>query len=40
MEELELSGIIVEPNVGGGVPKEKVERSVRLFAQEVVPRLR
>jgi alkanesulfonate monooxygenase SsuD/methylene tetrahydromethanopterin reductase-like flavin-dependent oxidoreductase (luciferase family) len=40
MEELELTGIIVEPNVGAGVPKEKVERSVRLLAQEVVPRLR
>lgn len=39
-DELELSGIIVEPNVGGGVPREKVERSVRLFAEEVVPRLR
>jgi alkanesulfonate monooxygenase SsuD/methylene tetrahydromethanopterin reductase-like flavin-dependent oxidoreductase (luciferase family) len=39
-EVLGLSGVIMEPNVGGHVPPELVFRSVRLFAEEVVPRLR
>jgi alkanesulfonate monooxygenase SsuD/methylene tetrahydromethanopterin reductase-like flavin-dependent oxidoreductase (luciferase family) len=39
-EELGLSGVIIEPNVGGYIPQELVFKSVRLFAQEVVPRLR
>lgn len=39
-QALRLSGIIVEPNVGGGMPSELVARSMLLFAQEVAPRLR
>jgi alkanesulfonate monooxygenase SsuD/methylene tetrahydromethanopterin reductase-like flavin-dependent oxidoreductase (luciferase family) len=39
-QALGLSGIIVEPNVGGGMSSELVTRSMRLFAQEVVPHLR
>jgi alkanesulfonate monooxygenase SsuD/methylene tetrahydromethanopterin reductase-like flavin-dependent oxidoreductase (luciferase family) len=37
---LGLSGVIIEPNVGGHIPPELVFRSVRLFAQDVVPQLR
>jgi alkanesulfonate monooxygenase SsuD/methylene tetrahydromethanopterin reductase-like flavin-dependent oxidoreductase (luciferase family) len=37
---LGLSGIILEPNVGGYIPRQLVFRSVRLFAEEVAPRLR
>jgi alkanesulfonate monooxygenase SsuD/methylene tetrahydromethanopterin reductase-like flavin-dependent oxidoreductase (luciferase family) len=37
---LGLSGIIVEPNVGGAMPMELVLRSMGLFAQEVAPHLR
>jgi alkanesulfonate monooxygenase SsuD/methylene tetrahydromethanopterin reductase-like flavin-dependent oxidoreductase (luciferase family) len=39
-EALGLSGVIIEPNVGGHIPRELVFNSVRLFGQEVVPRLR
>jgi alkanesulfonate monooxygenase SsuD/methylene tetrahydromethanopterin reductase-like flavin-dependent oxidoreductase (luciferase family) len=39
-ETLGLSGVIIEPNVGGFIPPELVFRSVRLFAEEVAPRLR
>jgi hypothetical protein len=39
-DELGLSGVVIEPNVGGGIPREQVARSVRLFAQEVAPKLR
>src|SRR5262249_57609501 len=39
-DELGLSGVVIEPNVGGGMSREQVSRSVRLFAQEVAPRLR
>jgi alkanesulfonate monooxygenase SsuD/methylene tetrahydromethanopterin reductase-like flavin-dependent oxidoreductase (luciferase family) len=39
-ETLGLSGVIIEPNVGGFIPSELVFRSVRLFAEEVAPRLR
>jgi hypothetical protein len=35
-----LSGLIIEPNVGGRTPKHLVQRSVRLFAEQVAPRLR
>jgi alkanesulfonate monooxygenase SsuD/methylene tetrahydromethanopterin reductase-like flavin-dependent oxidoreductase (luciferase family) len=35
-----LSGIIIEPNVGGGIPPALVAHSIRLFAQEVAPQLR
>jgi alkanesulfonate monooxygenase SsuD/methylene tetrahydromethanopterin reductase-like flavin-dependent oxidoreductase (luciferase family) len=39
-KEWGLSGIIIEPNVGGAIPPEFVARSMDLFAQEVAPRLR
>jgi alkanesulfonate monooxygenase SsuD/methylene tetrahydromethanopterin reductase-like flavin-dependent oxidoreductase (luciferase family) len=39
-ETLGVAGVIMEPNVGGYNPPERVFRSLRLFAQEVVPRLR
>ena len=38
-EELGLSGIVAEPNVGGRIPLEQVTRSMRLYAGEVAPRL-
>ena len=37
---LGLSGVIMEPNVGGHIPPDLVFRSVRLFAEEVVAQLR
>ena len=39
-QALGLSGIIIEPNIGGGIPLDRVLRSMNLFAQEVAPRLR
>ena len=39
-EELQLSGIIAEMNVGGLIPQEKVRNSLRLFCEQVVPKLR
>ncbi|MDA0263955.1 MAG: LLM class flavin-dependent oxidoreductase [Chloroflexi bacterium] len=39
-EELGLSGIVAETNVGGLIPREKVTESIRLFCKEVVPALR
>ena len=38
-DELGLSGVIMESNVGGRIPQEQVLNSVRLFAQEVAPAL-
>ena len=38
--EVGLSGIIMEPNIGGRIPHELILRSMRLFAQEVAPHLR
>jgi alkanesulfonate monooxygenase SsuD/methylene tetrahydromethanopterin reductase-like flavin-dependent oxidoreductase (luciferase family) len=38
-DELGLSGVIVEPNVGGRIPLERVLSSIRFYAQEVAPRL-
>ncbi len=38
--DLGLSGVIIEPNVGGATPREQVFRSVRLFADKVAPALR
>jgi alkanesulfonate monooxygenase SsuD/methylene tetrahydromethanopterin reductase-like flavin-dependent oxidoreductase (luciferase family) len=35
-----LSGIIMEPNVGGRIPHELLLHSMRLFVQEVAPYLR
>jgi alkanesulfonate monooxygenase SsuD/methylene tetrahydromethanopterin reductase-like flavin-dependent oxidoreductase (luciferase family) len=39
-DELGLTGIIIEANVGGRIPQERVSNSIRLFAQEVAPALR
>ncbi|MCI0789871.1 MAG: LLM class flavin-dependent oxidoreductase [Chloroflexi bacterium] len=39
-EELGLSGIVAETNVGGLIPREKVAKSIDLFCKEVVPALR
>ena len=39
-EELGLSGVVIEPNVGGGISPDRVFNSVRLFAEEVAPLLR
>ena len=39
-DSLDLKGMIMEPNVGGYNPPERVLNSIRLFAQEVVPQLR
>jgi alkanesulfonate monooxygenase SsuD/methylene tetrahydromethanopterin reductase-like flavin-dependent oxidoreductase (luciferase family) len=39
-ETLGLSGFIMESNVGGRIPPESVLQSIRLFGQEVAPRLR
>jgi alkanesulfonate monooxygenase SsuD/methylene tetrahydromethanopterin reductase-like flavin-dependent oxidoreductase (luciferase family) len=39
-ETLGVAGVLMEPNVGGYNPPERVFHSLRLFAQEVVPRLR
>jgi alkanesulfonate monooxygenase SsuD/methylene tetrahydromethanopterin reductase-like flavin-dependent oxidoreductase (luciferase family) len=39
-DELGLSGVIMEPNVGGQIPLERVLNSIRLYAQEVAPQLR
>jgi alkanesulfonate monooxygenase SsuD/methylene tetrahydromethanopterin reductase-like flavin-dependent oxidoreductase (luciferase family) len=37
---LGLSGVVIESNVGGHIPLERVLNSIRLFAQEVAPQLR
>jgi len=39
-DELGLTGVIMEPNVGGAVPAERVQNSIRLYAEEVGPALR
>lgn len=36
-EELQLSGVIAEMNVGGKTPKERVLNSIRLFGERVAP---
>jgi hypothetical protein len=38
-QALGLSGIIIEPNVGGGMPAELVAHSMGLFARQVAPHL-
>ena len=40
IEELGLSGVIAEMNVGGLIPKDRLMSSLRLFSREVVPALR
>jgi alkanesulfonate monooxygenase SsuD/methylene tetrahydromethanopterin reductase-like flavin-dependent oxidoreductase (luciferase family) len=39
-DQLGLSGVIAESNVGGRIPLDQVLNSIRLYAQEVAPRLR
>jgi alkanesulfonate monooxygenase SsuD/methylene tetrahydromethanopterin reductase-like flavin-dependent oxidoreductase (luciferase family) len=39
-QELGLSGIVAETNVGGLIPREKVAQSIDRFCKEVVPALR
>ena len=39
-QALGLAGIIIEPNIGGGIALDLVARSMDLFTQEVAPRLR
>lgn len=39
-QALGLSGFIIEPNVGGGIPPERVARSLHLLAHVVAPELR
>jgi alkanesulfonate monooxygenase SsuD/methylene tetrahydromethanopterin reductase-like flavin-dependent oxidoreductase (luciferase family) len=39
-DELGLLGVIIESNVGGHIPLGRVLHSIRLFAQEVAPKLR
>ena len=38
-QELGLSGVLMEPNVGGLMAPDRLDRSIRLFGQEVAPRL-
>jgi alkanesulfonate monooxygenase SsuD/methylene tetrahydromethanopterin reductase-like flavin-dependent oxidoreductase (luciferase family) len=38
-DDLGLSGVVMEPNVGGRIPPEGMLRSIRLYADEVAPRL-
>jgi alkanesulfonate monooxygenase SsuD/methylene tetrahydromethanopterin reductase-like flavin-dependent oxidoreductase (luciferase family) len=39
-QTMDLSGFIIEPNVGGIIPPELVDHSMKLFTQDVVPYLR
>jgi alkanesulfonate monooxygenase SsuD/methylene tetrahydromethanopterin reductase-like flavin-dependent oxidoreductase (luciferase family) len=39
-DELGLSGVIMESNVGGRIALDRVLASIRLYAEEVAPRLR
>ena len=38
-DELGLSGVLMEPNVGGLISPDRLEDSIRLFGQEVAPQL-
>jgi alkanesulfonate monooxygenase SsuD/methylene tetrahydromethanopterin reductase-like flavin-dependent oxidoreductase (luciferase family) len=38
-DDLGLAGILIEPNVGGGIPRDKVYNSIKLFAEQVAPHL-
>ena len=40
IKEFGLSGVVIEPNVGGGIPVDRMFNSLRLFAKEVAPALR
>ena len=39
-EDLVLSGVLIEPNMGGNIPVDRMFNSIRLFAREVAPLLR
>ncbi len=39
-EEMGLSGVVAEMNVGGLIPQEKIMESLHLFAERVVPQFR
>lgn len=39
-QAMSLTGVIIEPNIGGALPPTLVARSLELFAREVAPRLR
>ena len=39
-DRLELSGVVLEINFGGQIPQELVLNSIRLLAQEVMPRFK
>ena len=39
-DDLQLEGFIMESNVGGKIDQELVQKSIRMFAGEVVPNLR
>ena len=39
-EELHLSGVIADMNVGGLIPQERVLNSIRLFGEQVAPEFR
>jgi alkanesulfonate monooxygenase SsuD/methylene tetrahydromethanopterin reductase-like flavin-dependent oxidoreductase (luciferase family) len=39
-DQIGLTGFVIEPNVGGGIPRDLVFKSVALFAREVAPALR
>jgi hypothetical protein len=39
-DRLGVSGVIMESNVGGRIPLDRVLTSIRLYAREVAPRLR
>ena len=38
-DELGLSGVLMEPNVGGLLSPERLDDSIRLFGQAVAPQL-
>ena len=38
-DKLGLSGVLMEPNVGGILPPDHLETSIRLFGQEVASQL-
>ncbi|PKB80344.1 MAG: hypothetical protein BZY88_09080 [SAR202 cluster bacterium Io17-Chloro-G9] len=37
-DQVDLSGVIVEPNVGGQISPDRLNNSIRLIGQEVAPR--
>jgi len=39
-EELGLTGVLMEPNVGGIIPPDRLSNSIRLFGQEVAGQLK